>query len=97
MPHTVDTVIGAPVDGWRYHPKYVEQFTDINKLYIVASCWIIIATCLFPLLLKEANTSFDLQYTLNNFVFVSQDPRVKQDKNVGEVCSDQTDLVFYFL
>jgi hypothetical protein len=26
-----DTVTGAPDDGWRHHPKYVEQFTDINK------------------------------------------------------------------
>jgi hypothetical protein len=36
------TVIRAPDDGWRYHPKHVEQFTDINKLYIVATCWTII-------------------------------------------------------
>jgi len=43
MPDTVDTVLWAPDDGWRYHPKHVEQFIDINKLYIVASCWIIIA------------------------------------------------------
>jgi len=28
----------------KYHPKYVEQLTDLNKLYTVASCWIIIAT-----------------------------------------------------
>ena len=35
-PDTVDTVIWAPDDGWRYHPKHVEQFADINKLYIVA-------------------------------------------------------------
>ena len=42
MPDTVDTVKWAPVDGWRYHPKHVEQFADIYKLYIVASCWIII-------------------------------------------------------
>ena len=42
MPATVDTVIWAPDDGWRYHPKHVEQFADINKLYIVSSCWIII-------------------------------------------------------
>jgi len=41
---TVDTVIWAPDDGWRYHPKHVEQSKDINKLYIVASCWINIAT-----------------------------------------------------
>jgi len=44
MPDTVDTVIWAPDDRWRYHPKHVEQFADINKLYIVASCWIIIDT-----------------------------------------------------
>jgi len=44
MPDTVDTVIWAPDDGWRYHPKQVQQFADINKLFIVASCWIIIAT-----------------------------------------------------
>jgi hypothetical protein len=39
MPDAVDTVISAPDDGWRYHPKHVEQFRDINKLYVVASCW----------------------------------------------------------
>jgi len=37
-------VTWAPDEGWRYHPKHVQQFTDINKLYIVASCWIITAT-----------------------------------------------------
>ena len=42
--NTVDRLIGAPDDGWRYHPKYVEQFADINKLYIVAPCWTIIDT-----------------------------------------------------
>jgi hypothetical protein len=42
MPDAVDTVTWAPDDGWRYHPKHVEQFTDINKLYIVAPHWIII-------------------------------------------------------
>src|SRR5215475_5486451 len=26
--------------GWKYHPKHVEQFPDINKLCNVASCWI---------------------------------------------------------
>jgi hypothetical protein len=36
MPDTVDTVIRDPGDGWRYHPKHVERFRDINKLYIVA-------------------------------------------------------------
>jgi hypothetical protein len=28
----------APDDGWKYHPKHVEQFPDINKLCNVASC-----------------------------------------------------------
>jgi hypothetical protein len=36
----VDTVVCAPYDGWKYHPKHVEQFPDINKLCNVASCWI---------------------------------------------------------
>jgi len=44
MPDTVDTVIRAADDGWRYQPKHVQQFTDINKLYIVASFWIIFDT-----------------------------------------------------
>jgi hypothetical protein len=35
--------------GWRYHPKHVQQFTDINKPYIVASCWTIIDGCLWKL------------------------------------------------
>jgi len=39
VPDAVDTVMCALDDGWRYHPKHVEQFTDINKLYNVASCW----------------------------------------------------------
>jgi hypothetical protein len=42
MSDAADTVTWAPTDGWRYHPKYVEQFTDISKLCIVASLWIII-------------------------------------------------------
>ena len=44
MPDIVDTVKWAPDDGLRYHPKHVEQFADINKMYIIASCWIIIDT-----------------------------------------------------
>jgi hypothetical protein len=33
-------VLCAPDDGWKYHPKHVEQFPDINKLCNVTSCWI---------------------------------------------------------
>jgi hypothetical protein len=32
----------APDDGWKYHPKHVEQFPYINKLCNFASCWIYI-------------------------------------------------------
>ena len=28
IPDAVDTVVCAPVDGWWYHPKHVEQFPD---------------------------------------------------------------------
>ena len=43
MPDAVDTVVCAPDDGWRYHPKHVEQFPEINKLCNVAYCWIYIS------------------------------------------------------
>jgi hypothetical protein len=39
-------VVCAPDDGWKYHPKHVEQFSDINKLCNVASCWIYIGILL---------------------------------------------------
>ena len=42
VPDAVDTVVCAPDDGLRYHPKHVEQFPDINKLCNGASCWIYI-------------------------------------------------------
>ena len=29
----------APDDGWRYRPNHVEQFTEINKLCNIISCW----------------------------------------------------------
>jgi hypothetical protein len=38
MSDTADTVICAPDDECSYHSKHVEQFTNINELYIVASC-----------------------------------------------------------
>ena len=38
----VNTVVCAPDDEWRYHPKHVEQFPGINKLCNVACCWIYI-------------------------------------------------------
>src|SRR5215813_8654097 len=56
-------------DGWKYHPKHVEQFPDINKLCNVASCWIytyigIYLRCTDPLTLNlliiRANGRWDL-------------------------------------
>jgi hypothetical protein len=44
--NAVDTVVYAPDDGWKYHPKHLEQFLDINKLCKVASCWIFIGILL---------------------------------------------------
>ena len=41
VPDAVDTVVSAPVGGWRYHLKHVQQFPEINKL-CNASCWIYI-------------------------------------------------------
>ena len=49
VPGAVDRVVCAPDDGWRYHPKHVEQFPDINKLYKVASCWIYFGIYIFIL------------------------------------------------
>jgi hypothetical protein len=28
MPDPIDTVVRAPEDGWKYHPKYVGLFPD---------------------------------------------------------------------
>ena len=38
----VDRDVYASDDGWKYHPKHVKQFPDINKPCKVASCWIYI-------------------------------------------------------
>jgi hypothetical protein len=35
-----------PDDGWKYHPKHVEQFPGINKLCNVAAFWIYIGILL---------------------------------------------------
>jgi hypothetical protein len=42
----LDTVVCAPYDEWKYHPKHVEQFPDINKLCNVVPCWIYIGILL---------------------------------------------------
>jgi len=64
----IDTVVCASDDGWRYHPKHVEQFPDINRLCNVASCWIctgIFLRCTDPwkvnlrLVLSKKSDSFE--------------------------------------
>jgi len=42
----VHTVVYSPDDGWKYHPKHLEQFPDINKLFNAVSCWIYIGILL---------------------------------------------------
>ena len=67
MPDTVDTVLWAPDDGWKYHPKHVEKLTDINKLYTVAPCWIIIAILKIPFSfykLHKPSTPLSLVYAV---------------------------------
>jgi hypothetical protein len=65
VPDAVDTVVCAPDDGWRYHPKYVEQFPDINKLCNFASFWIYIGIYLGrtePWTLNGSKTSYSLKF-----------------------------------
>ena len=64
MPDAVDTVVCAPDDGWRYHPKHVEQFPEINKLCNDTSRWIYIRIYLTmrgPMSVKKLEENF-LQY-----------------------------------
>ena len=42
VPEAVDTVVCAPDDWWKCHPKHVEQFLGVNKLCNYVSCWIYI-------------------------------------------------------
>jgi hypothetical protein len=61
IPDAVVTVVCASDDGWKYHPKHVEQFPHINKLCNVASCWIYIRIFL----------QCTYQWTLNAIVLVN--------------------------
>jgi hypothetical protein len=58
----------ASDDGWKYHPKHVEQFTDINKLCNVASCWIYIGILLgaHPINVKSPNNTSKWQMEFNS-------------------------------
>jgi hypothetical protein len=75
MPNGVDTVTRAPDDWWRYHPKHGKQFTDINKLYIVASCWIIIDIFMMhgPLNVKLCSFPTDYIYGFHIILTINSD------------------------
>ena len=61
----VNTVVCAPDDGWKYHPKHVEQFPDINKLCNVASCWIYVEIH-GPINVKSPNNTSKWQMGINS-------------------------------
>jgi len=68
MPEAVDTVVYAPDDGWRYHPKHVEQFPDKIKcvtLHLIG--YILEMQFVFT------NTSLEGQSTYNKIVFFLYD------------------------
>ena len=98
MPDTVDTGIWAPDDGRRYHPKHVEQFADINKLCVVASCWIIIdADCLCILQEAECEKSaMDIKYNTdtkiedNSRMFKLQKANFDKEVNTAVSIQDLT-------
>jgi hypothetical protein len=48
LQHAVDKVVCIPDDGWKYHPKHVEQFPYIDKLCNVVSCWMYFGIILGP-------------------------------------------------
>jgi hypothetical protein len=57
-------VVCAPDDGWKYHPKHVEQFPGINKLCNVASLLDIywnILTIHVPIKVKSPNNISEWQ------------------------------------
>jgi len=62
----------------KYHPKHAEQLTDLNKLYSVASCWIIIA------ILQDA-LSTECKILSALFLYRLFLPRIKLDIVVLEI------------
>jgi len=69
----------------KYHQKYVEQFKDLNKLYPVASSWIIIAI-LYDARSIEHKMYF-CSYSSLNFIFFSL---------LFDVLNDIYFIMFYF-
>ena len=77
----VDKVVCAPDDGWRYHPKHVEPFPDINKLCKVATCWIYVYWRIFTMHgtmnVKLPVTIFRFRWNLN---FSTDFPKILKKK-----------------
>ena len=84
IPDAVNTVTWTPDDGWRYHPKHVERFTDINKLYIVASCWTIIGIYFDNSLKKLYNNIFWIRFAC---------PKLRTDKRCPRYFDDCVEAV----
>jgi hypothetical protein len=65
-------VVCAPDDGWKYHPKHVEQFSVINKLCKVASFWLYIGILLgdHPILHISRIRFKELRNNLNSLNFI---------------------------
>jgi hypothetical protein len=68
--HTVETIVCAPDDGWRYFPKHVEQFP--HKLCNVASCWIYVRTFgyLLPNFRHKKFVMFLVYSSTSNFIYL---------------------------
>ena len=89
IPDAVDTVVCAPDDGWRYHPKHVEQFPGINKLCKVTSCWIYIGieSCIVSSYRVCVCQSVRFASSLNNsegnkVIFVKDDTELTQMESI---------------
>jgi hypothetical protein len=84
----LDTVICAPDDGWKYHPKHVEQFPDINKLCNVASCWIYVGILLAHHILHISRIRVNIRSLFTNIRKQQSVPRVHLSvKRNTTICS----------
>jgi hypothetical protein len=60
IPDAVDTGVCAPDDGWKYHPKHLEQFPNIIKLCNVASYRYILEIIESSLQIVDRNSVADI-------------------------------------
>ena len=74
----VGTVVCAPDDGWRYYPKHVERFPDINKLCNAVSCWIYIG--IFQYISNKMHGPINVKFTVIMFKCLYK------SQNLGNIC-----------